>query len=128
MEAQVSQANPRKGKGFVSFIIGVVTLAIYILGVALIVVAVVAMNRNPASGSVGLLELLALVVGAPVFIAATIANLVGLVLGIVAWRSPPASNQRRYAIAGVVINLLPVLLYCVFLLWGFGAFGDFGYG
>ncbi len=127
MEARVSQSNPRKGNGFVSFIIGVATLAIDVLGLVLVIVAVLVMNGNPVSRSMVLLELLALVVGAPVFLAAMIANLVGLVLGIIAWRSPPAANQRRYAIAGVVINLVPALLICILMLWSFGAFGDFGY-
>lgn len=126
MEEQVKHTRSPRGLGFASLIIGIVALSIYVLTVAAFAVGLQIAGGNPASGAAGLLEPLALGVGAPVVCVGNLANLTGLVLGIIGWRRASAASERRFARIGVALNLLPALFYCLLFTWGFAGAGSSG--
>lgn len=113
MEAKVNQPTPRVRYGRLSFIIGIVTLSIYVLIMVLSFVSAAGVasmeiqSGESASNAKSVFALAAAAIGLIVPTAGMLANLVGLVLGIAALQRPSATDRRSWAIAGIVTNLLP---------------------
>ncbi len=115
METPLSPSDARKGAGFVSFLIGVLLLAVYIGGVAL-VLAVWLIEQKIGSSDAGTLAAIIGMALSVVFLMALVVNIVGLILGVVAVLHPKVAKERRFAAAGIAINMLPPLLYCLLIL------------
>ncbi len=115
MEPPLSHSNARKGTGFVSFVIGVLLLAIYVGGVAL-VLAVWIIEQKTGSSNPGTLAAIVGMGLSLVFVIALIVNIFGLLLGIVAVLHPKATNEGRFAAAGIATNMIAPALYCLLML------------
>lgn len=107
MEPSLVQSNARSGNGFVSFVMGLSMLAIYVGGVALMVAIGLIAERTGSSDLGNLGAIAGMFLGGPVFMLALVVNIVGLILGIIAVARPKVTNEGRYAKLGIAINMLP---------------------
>jgi hypothetical protein len=126
MISQANQSKLPRGEGVASLIIGSVTASVYVLMLA---GAFVVSSKSQETWTKSLRCLPGLAFMVCLCAGGIVVNGGGIVLGALGLRAPASTKQRRLALVGIVLNLFPLVFYCLmtspdwsphfaFLNWG----------
>jgi hypothetical protein len=107
MDTHADQPKRDKAMGFASILMGIIILAIYLLAIG---VGAILVGLSPGSNGLG--DMLGILWTALIF-TGSIANLIGILLGMLSRRRTPRVSERRFAGMGIVLNTLPLLVLCL---------------